>query len=618
MSSSACPLPKADGQVGLNILRQLAATRSPLVALELMQQHVGNLFQIQAPGFHPAVMAGPEYNRHLLLTDRHEYLWRTETDPVTELLRRGVLVLDGEEHDRVRACMEPTMLRRPTLAHVDTMLASTDWVVDQWQDGKAYDMLVEMRKVALLILMGALFSVDFRSDMVRMWGPILRAIDYISPGLWILSHKLPRRRYHKELAELDAYLYGLIGQRRSLADPPDDLLTRLVQSPDMDDDLIRDQLLTMLIAGHDTSTALFAWMLYLLGEHPDAMRRVQEEVATVLDGAAPAPEHLNQLHYVDLVTRETLRLYPPIHIGNRKAVEDVHLRRRHHSRRQPRHVLDLPVAPRPGALGESRRLRPGTLRSPVGHARLHLRTLWRRPAQLHRRHLRPDRGQGRDGAPFPARAPRPAAGPEDSCPHGRDPRATAGSQDDSNQAPMTHEYPMQVSNLRKVYRVPVREAGVGAALRSMVKRETKDIVAVDDISFVVEPGEVVGFLGPNGAGKTTTLKMASGLLHPSGGSVRVLGSEPWRRQKEFLSQITLVMGNRNQLEWDIPCQDSYDLLAAVYRVPDDQYRQTLADLTELLDLGPLLSKPVRNLSLGERMKCEVAGALLHRPQRTLP
>jgi cytochrome P450 len=93
----------------------------------------------------------------------------------------------------------------------------------------------------------------------------------------------------------------------------------------MDDDLIRDQLLTMLIAGHDTSTALFAWTLYLLGEHPDAMRRVQEEVATVLDGAAPAPEHLNQLHYIELVTREALRLYPPIHIGNRKAIEDVHL-----------------------------------------------------------------------------------------------------------------------------------------------------------------------------------------------------------------------------------------------------------------------------------------------------
>ena len=142
-----CPLPKATGQAGLQILRRLAApTRSPLVALEMMQQHVGNLFQIQAPGFTPAVMAGPEYNRQLLLTDRQDYLWRTETDPVTELLRRGVLVLDGEEHDRVRACMEPTMLRRPTLAHIDTMVESTDWVLDQWQDGGVYDMLVEMRK----------------------------------------------------------------------------------------------------------------------------------------------------------------------------------------------------------------------------------------------------------------------------------------------------------------------------------------------------------------------------------------------------------------------------------------------------------------------------------------
>ncbi len=176
------------------------------------------------------------------------------------------------------------------------------------------------------------------------------------------------------------------------------------------------------------------------------------------------------------------------------------------------------------------------------------------------------------------------------------------------------ECPVCVEKLRKVYRVPVREAGVGAALRSLVKRNTKDIAAVNDISFRIEPSEIVGFLGPNGAGKTTTLKMASGLLHPSGGSVRVLGYEPWQRRREFLSQITLVMGNRNQLEWDIPCQDSYDLLAAVYRVPPAQYRQTLEELTNLLELEPLLSKPVRNLSLGERMKCEVAGALLHRPK----
>ncbi len=126
------------------------------------------------------------------------------------------------------------------------------------------------------------------------------------------------------------------------------------------------------------------------------------------------------------------------------------------------------------------------------------------------------------------------------------------------------QQPLQIDHLRKVYQVSVRQPGIAAALRSLVHRETKDIAAVNDISFLVGPGEVVGLLGPNGAGKTTTLKMASGLLHPSGGSVRVLGYEPWKREHAFLRQITLVMGNRNQLEWDIPCHDSYDLLAAVF------------------------------------------------------
>ncbi len=329
MSSSTCPLPTAEGPAGLSILAAFLRSRSLLAALEGMQQHVGNLFEIPAPGFRPAVMAGPEYNRHLLLTNRDDYLWRTESDPVTELLRRGVLVIDGEEHDHVRGCMEPTLLRRPTLAHIPTMIESADWVIDQWQDGQTVDMLVEMRKVALLILIGSLFGVDCRPDLQRIWNPILRAIDYISPGLWILSSKLPRRRYREELAALDEYLYGLIRTRREELTSqehhaPDDLLTRLVQSF-TDDDLIRDQLLTMLIAGHDTSTALFAWLLYLLGEHPAAMRRVRDEVQAVLRDAPPAAEHLNRLSYLDLVIRETLRLYPPIHIGNRRAKTDVAL-----------------------------------------------------------------------------------------------------------------------------------------------------------------------------------------------------------------------------------------------------------------------------------------------------
>jgi ABC-2 type transport system ATP-binding protein len=173
---------------------------------------------------------------------------------------------------------------------------------------------------------------------------------------------------------------------------------------------------------------------------------------------------------------------------------------------------------------------------------------------------------------------------------------------------------IQIDHLRKVYVVPIREAGVGAALRGLVSRKTREIAAVDDISFTVAAGEVVGFLGPNGAGKTTTLKMLAGLLYPTSGEASVLGFVPQRRERDFLRQITLVMGNRNQLQWDIPCIDSFELNRAVYRIPRPQFRQTLDELVAMLDLAPLLNKPVRNLSLGERMKCEIAGALLHRPR----
>jgi ABC-2 type transport system ATP-binding protein len=173
---------------------------------------------------------------------------------------------------------------------------------------------------------------------------------------------------------------------------------------------------------------------------------------------------------------------------------------------------------------------------------------------------------------------------------------------------------IQISNLRKVYTVPVREPGVGAALRGLFDRKTREIAAVDDIAFGVEAGEVVGFLGPNGAGKTTTLKMLAGLLHPTSGAANVLGFQPQRRERAFLRQITLVMGNRNQLQWDIPCIDSFDLNRVIYRIPRQEYQRTLDELVAMLELETLLSKPVRNLSLGERMKCEIAGALLHRPR----
>jgi ABC-2 type transport system ATP-binding protein len=171
-----------------------------------------------------------------------------------------------------------------------------------------------------------------------------------------------------------------------------------------------------------------------------------------------------------------------------------------------------------------------------------------------------------------------------------------------------------VQRLSKTYVVPVREGGLAAALKSLVRRQTRAVEAVRQVDFTVAAGEVVGFLGPNGAGKTTTLKMLSGLLYPTSGEARVLGYVPHRRDKAYLRQMTLVMGQRNQLVWDIPVIDSFERNRAIYRIPRDRYQRTLDELRELLDLGELLAKPVRNLSLGERMKCELAVALLHRPR----
>ena len=172
---------------------------------------------------------------------------------------------------------------------------------------------------------------------------------------------------------------------------------------------------------------------------------------------------------------------------------------------------------------------------------------------------------------------------------------------------------IHVERLEKIFAVPVRESGLRASLRSLVRREVREVRAVDGVSFDVEPGEVVGFLGPNGAGKTTTLKMLSGLLQPSGGAATVLGYEPGRRNPAMLSRLALVMGNRNQLQWDLPAMDSFELNRAIYRIPRPEFIEMRDELIELLDIGDLVNKPVRNLSLGERMKVEIAGSLLHRP-----
>jgi ABC-2 type transport system ATP-binding protein len=159
---------------------------------------------------------------------------------------------------------------------------------------------------------------------------------------------------------------------------------------------------------------------------------------------------------------------------------------------------------------------------------------------------------------------------------------------------------INVNALSKHYKVPTREEGLKAATRSLFRRSYKTVKAVDEISFEIAPGEVVGFLGPNGAGKTTTLKMLSGLLYPT--------------SADFLRQITLVMGNRNQLSWDLPALDSFDLQRAIYSIPRPDFERTRDEFIDLLELKDLVNKPMRNLSLGERMKMEIVGALLHRPK----
>ncbi|HEX9106216.1 MAG TPA: ATP-binding cassette domain-containing protein [Longimicrobiales bacterium] len=168
--------------------------------------------------------------------------------------------------------------------------------------------------------------------------------------------------------------------------------------------------------------------------------------------------------------------------------------------------------------------------------------------------------------------------------------------------------------LTKVYRVKVRESGLGGALRALIRPRYREVPAVTDVSFALQPGEIVAFLGPTGAGKTTTLKMLAGLLCPSAGGARVAGYEPWSGGAAFKRRIALVLGNKQQLLWDLPAEESFQLNRAIYAIASADYRRRLDELIALLALEPLLDKPVRQLSLGERMKCELAAALLHRPE----
>src|SRR6516164_2753925 len=176
---------------------------------------------------------------------------------------------------------------------------------------------------------------------------------------------------------------------------------------------------------------------------------------------------------------------------------------------------------------------------------------------------------------------------------------------------------IEATNLTKIYRVFQKKEGLLGAVRGLFRREYKEVHAVEDVSFTIEPGEIVGFLGPNGAGKTTTLKMLSGLIYPTAGTALVLGHIPWQREDAFRRQFALVMGQKNQLWWDLPAGDSFQLHREIYSLPREAFERTLGELTDLFAVKELTRQPVRELSLGERMKMELIAALLHQPKLLL-
>jgi cytochrome P450 len=320
------PIPTPSAQTGLRALKAMLGERHPLAAMQVFHDELGDVFRVNLPGFRPLVMVGPEAARFVLIEGRKGFRWRNEADPVTRMLRHGVLVEDGPEHDRLRRIMTPALHRHMLDGYVDAMRCRTDQVTDGWPDGGVVDMLVEMRKAALLILMDALYRVDFTPELDRLWNAILESIRYISPGLWMMWSRMPRPGYRRALGQMDEYLYRIIDQRRAVPDKGKgesrDLLGLLIDAG-LDDDLIRVQLLTMLIAGHDTGTALMAWTLYLLGTQPETLSRARDEVETVLGSEPPAPERLGHLEFLGRVIKEALRLYPPIHLGSRLAATDL-------------------------------------------------------------------------------------------------------------------------------------------------------------------------------------------------------------------------------------------------------------------------------------------------------
>jgi cytochrome P450 len=314
--------PTLSATTGWPVLKKLLSARSLLTGLEAVHARLGPVFQIRLPGFQPTFVVGPEFNRQLFVQDADKFQLRNESDPVCRLLGDGLLVVDGEAHRQARRLIEPYLQR--SAIDAPEMAALTAEFCAVWQPGDRLNIHVEMRKLTLVILVKTLFSIDLRGQFDLLWEPILAAIQYISPGAWLLWPEIPRRG-KRELAALDAVIFHWIADRRACQDRPDDLLTQLIEAEFMDDQRVRDHVLTLMIAGHDTSTALLTWTLALLADHPEHQQAVRSELLSLTTAQRSDPAELARLPRLNAVIKESLRLYPPIHVGNRLTVTDVQI-----------------------------------------------------------------------------------------------------------------------------------------------------------------------------------------------------------------------------------------------------------------------------------------------------
>lgn len=306
----------------LRAFGEVGASQSMLRGMEVLHQELGDIFRLPIPGFNPVMVVGPEWARYIYTTGSREFLWRVESDPVTQLLRGGVLVEDRDVHDKLRRHLDPSLHRQLLNSYAETFVRRTDQIADEWQPGHRVDMLVEMRRIALLILVETLFGEDFSDQLDILWPDIMRLLKFISPGTWVVWPGIPRQGYWRARHAVDEYLYTLISAKRASPTVGDNMISRLIQAG-LDDETIRDQALTMLIAGHDTSTSLLAWTLYLLDSHPEFTTQVRAEIDSKLEGRSPGIEHLDELQLLRHAIDESLRLYPPIHLSNRIAAEDI-------------------------------------------------------------------------------------------------------------------------------------------------------------------------------------------------------------------------------------------------------------------------------------------------------